>query len=162
MSNAAGEDLSTKLYSQVTFREPTVGDYPFIFSSWLKSYRFSDLPKSVSKTIYFKEHHKIIEDLLSSSTTILACDVIDPNNIFGYITVAKINEIFTVHYIYVKHTYRRFGLGRLLLNVFEHNTGGKMVYTHETPIAKKLGVKYNFEYNPYLMVVNLPKNLKEE
>lgn len=128
-------------------------DRAFIFSSWLRSFRDAPFAKNISNTIYFEHHHELIERLLDESEVIIACDKNDPDTICGFICAQMIDGIFTIHYIYTKHTYRRLGIGEYLLNAFEHDTQSLGCYTHHNKIANKLAAKYNLVYHPYLMAV---------
>ena len=147
-----------EILEQITFRQPIEADLPFIFSSWLKSFRNSNLAKNVSNDVYYKQHHIIIEDILKTSTILLACDKANVENIYGYIVAAKLDNVFTVHYVYVKQTYRRMGLASLLLGAFERDKHEPGYYTHDTYMANVLSKKYRLEYNPYLLAVRIEKN----
>lgn len=141
----------------VLLREPDKEDINFIFSSWLKSFRTSNFAKNVSNTIYFDQHHKVIESLLQNSKVIIACNRDDKKQIFGYIVATRIDGIFTVHYAYVKHTYRRLGIGKLLLSAFNHDIRDLSCYTHDTHMGNKLAAKFNFVYHPYLMIIGMSR-----
>lgn len=138
--------------SPATLRRADEKDISFIFNSWLKSYRSSYFAKSISNTIYFEGHHKIIEKLAKTSEIIVACNPQDPEQIFGYICAEKIDGIFCLHYIYVKQSFRRLGIGKLLLNSFERDKEQASVFTHHTKIAERLAAKYNMVYHPYLLI----------
>jgi len=127
-------------------------DISFIFNSWLKSYRNSLFAKSVSNTIYFSEHHKIVEKLAKTSEIIIACNPDDPEQIYGYACAEKIDGIFCLHYIYVKQPFRRLGVGNFLLNAFDRDISEPAVHTHQTKIAELLAAKFNTVYHPYLLI----------
>ena len=126
-------------------------DRSFIFSSWLKSYRFSHFGEKITNTIYFEEHHKIVERLLDNSKVLIACNESDPSQLYGYIVVEEEGGILVVHFLYVKHTFRNVGIGKTLLDAVGHSTDKASVYTHHTRMADKLSSKYNFVYHPYLL-----------
>lgn len=140
----------------IRLRPATQDDVPFLFSSWLKSYKYSLWAKNITNTIYFAEHHKVIERLLKNYNVIIACNNDDPTQIFGFICAGKVDGIFCLHYIYVKHSFRNLGIGKQLLNAFQHDASTAAVYTHHTRIAERLAPKYNFVYHPYLLI-NLPE-----
>lgn len=127
-------------------------DISFIFNSWLKSYRNSLFAKSISNTIYFSEHHKIIEKLAKTSEIIIACNPDDPDQIYGYICAEKIDDIFTIHYIYVKQPFRKLGLANFMLSAFDVDMGEPSIHTHQTKTAELLAAKYNTVYHPYLLI----------
>lgn len=138
----------------IRFRAATQEDVGFIFNSWLKSYRNSNFSRFISNTIYFGEHHKLIEELVSQNKVIVACNTEDPNQLFGYICAGEVEGFFVCHYIYVKHTYRNMGLGKELLNQFNHDPAKAGLYTHHTRIADRLAPRYNLVYHPYLAFPN--------
>ena len=138
----------------VMLRKVIPSDISFIFSSWLKSYRSSNFAKNISNTIYYKAHHNLIETLLRYSDVIIACSSTDQDQIFGYMVASRIDGIFTIHYAYVKHPYRKLGIGTMMLGAFDHDFSTVGCYTHDTYIAHRLSVKYNLVYHPYLMVIN--------
>ena len=41
-------------------RPLTEEDYPFLYNSWLKSYRFSLFAERITNTIYFEDHHHVL------------------------------------------------------------------------------------------------------
>ena len=135
----------------VRLRTLTEEDSPFIFNSWLKSYRFSHFGEKITNTIYFEDHHKVIENILKDSKVVVACNEEDPSQLYGYIVGGVEDGNFVLHFIYVKHTFRNMGLGKTLLDAMGHDKEKAGVYTHHTRMADKLAAKYNFVYHPYLM-----------
>lgn len=65
----------------IRIREATEPDISFIFNAWLKSFRDSSLTRNVTSTIYFSEHHKVIENLLKNQkmSNSLQCRRSEPN-----------------------------------------------------------------------------------
>jgi len=145
----------------IRLRPACKDDIPLIFNSWLKSYRNSLFARFIDNTIFFTEHHKIIEKLLASNDVIVACNQEDPSQVYGYICAGKVDGFFVLHYIYVKHTYRNMGIGRELLNWFSHDPSTASIYTHHTRTAERLCGKFNFIYHPYL-IFNLEENDNEQ
>ena len=135
----------------VRLRTLTEEDKPFIFNSWLKSYRFSHFGEKITNTIYFQDHHKVVERIIKNSKTLIACDPEDSSQLYGYIVAAVEEGILVLHFIYVKHTFRNLGIGKTLLDALGHDKSSAAVYTHHTRMADKLAAKYNFVYHPYLM-----------
>lgn len=134
----------------VRIRPLTEADVPFIFSSWLKSYRESQFGRGMARTFFFTEHHKVIERLLKTCEVFIACNDQDVADIFGYICGERTGGVLVIHYIYVKHTYRNLGIGKLLLNCFSHTGDVAALYTHKTPAADKLAERFNMAYHPYI------------
>ena len=126
-------------------------DLAFIFNSWLKSYRFSHFGEKITNTIYFSDHHKVIEAILDKSNVLMACSIDDPSQLYGYVVTGLEDGFLVLHFIYVKHTFRNMGIGKTLLDAVGHSSDKAAVYTHHTRMADKLAAKYNFVYHPYLM-----------
>lgn len=135
----------------VRLRQANDEDIPFIFNSWLKSYRSSTFARNISSTVYFTEHHKVIKKIIESNHVIIACNDDNPGQIYGWICAGKTDGIFTLHYIYVKQPFRNFGMGKQLLNAFEHDPSYAAIYTHQTNFGAKLAPKHNFVYHPYVI-----------
>ena len=135
----------------IKLRPAIEADAPFIFNSWLKSYRNSHFSRFIANTVYYAEHHKIIENLIKENTVIVACNPSDPNQVYGYICAGKVDGFFVCHYIYVKHTYRNIGIGKSLINSFEHDPSGAGIYTHHTRIADRLAPRMNLVFHPYIL-----------
>ena len=148
----------------ISIREATPEDLSFIFSSWLKSFRSGLICKHVDNTIYFSEHHKVIERLLKRSTTVMACDPNDPATIYGYLCFDRVEGILVVHYAYVKQTFRGMGVLRQLLKSIEgHDWNGAGLFSHSTLISSRLSLKYNLVYHPYILLNynNQPEQVTE-
>lgn len=127
------------------FRTPSQKDLNFVLNSWLKSNRNEH--QHVTNEVYYTFYKKIIAELLSKADTVIACDPADHNSIWGYI----VYEPSTVHYIYVKHALRRFGIANSLMSLMpEFNV---LQSTHSSVHARKYHKKYPelVTYNPYLL-----------
>ncbi len=89
-------------------------DIPFIYSTWLKSYRYdSALGKDCRNTVYYEEYKHVLDGILNDpETTIYVMTAADsPSLIFSYI----VTNGLTLHYAYTKEDFRRFGLVRRLV-----------------------------------------------
>jgi hypothetical protein len=138
------------LDGQIRIRKATESDVPFLFSSWLKSYRQSRFAQDLHTTIYFSEHHKVLESILKSCEVLVACPHDDISQILGWACYEKVQGQFVLHYIYTKQTYRMLGIATQVLAATGHDTSLAGMYSHHSPVAIKLASKYNFVYNPYV------------
>lgn len=154
--------MEAKKLKNVRLRIANDEDLPFIFNSWLKSFRDSFFSRDIPDTIYFSDHHKIIEKILKNSVVMISCNEDDPTQIYGYAVGSQEDGIFVLHYIYVKYTFRSLGIGTLLLKSFGHSGETASVYTHHNNLAHKLASKYNFIYHPYLMFIEEGRKDGEE
>jgi hypothetical protein len=125
-------------------RNVSQDDLPFIFSTWLRSFRYSStFANEISKEVYYEFHTKVIDRILSRIPTIyIACDKTSPDTIFGYI----LGEGEVLHFIYVKKDFRKLGIGSTLLDTY----GIPKYISHLTKSAKKF-IENNptVRYNPY-------------
>lgn len=142
--------MKKKQVGTVRIRPAIEDDIPFIFSTWLKSFRDSFFAQNISTTIYYAEHHKVVERLLKSCSVYVACDDNDLSQLYGYICAEEIDGIFVLHYVYVKHSFRWLGIGRQLLNAFSHDATRVAIYTHCTKVSRALGNKFNLVHSPYI------------
>lgn len=145
----------------LTIRHANDTDVAFIFSSWLKSFRDSGfLVRAVPNTIYFTNHHKILQNLIKRSTVFVACDPKDSSNIYGYVVAETISGSFVLHFIYVKQSFRKLGVGKALFNSFPHD-GNASCCSHLTKMGEKFLLKYNMIYHPYTMLLDEVANAAE-
>lgn len=143
--------MNDKLKLVIRIRKATEEDIPFIFNSWLKSYRNSMFAKPIANQIYFTEHHKVIENIVKHNEVLVACSNQDPSEVYGYCCAGRVDGIFSVHYVYVKHSFRRMGIGKTLLSNFNYDPTLASLFTHHTRIGDKLSQKYNMIYHPYVI-----------
>src|SRR4051812_3597276 len=89
-------------------RYATNEDIPFIFSSWLKCFRDTGLMnRGVPNTIYFQNHHKILQKIAQRAKIYVACNASDVSQIYGWIAGEYIEGTFVLHFIYIKHAFRK-------------------------------------------------------
>jgi GNAT superfamily N-acetyltransferase len=129
-------------------------DAPFIFSSWLKSYRESPAVRSVPNQVYYKQHHALIENIFldPNCVAIVAHPPGEPNVIAGYLVAEKYEDsgLLVVHWAYVKHSYRGQGLFRQLVEEAKEQTLIHC-FTHFTTKIRQPAKEAGFIYNPYFL-----------
>lgn len=131
-------------------REPTEQDQNFIYNSWLKSLRQS--LSLVDKSIYFIEQKKIIATAVRDSTVLVSCNPDYLDQIFGYIVYDDSPLAYTtIHYVYVKHPYRRYGIGSELVSLVEP-TSVPFVASHWTRCFEFISESWNLVFNPYILL----------
>lgn len=134
-----------------TIRTPNSDDIPFIYASWLNSYRYdSDIGKNCKNSVFYSEYREIIDGILKDKETrvLIICHNSDENVIYGFL----VGNESTLHYCYVKEAFRRFGLGSALLKEFlnNENPSQPLVITHKTSLIKPILEKsQQFVYNPF-------------
>lgn len=132
----------------IEFREMRSSDIPFLCSSYLKSYRNSNDTKNIRSTIYYKFQKTEFLKLLNRSSVIIAIEPGVDYHIIGYIIYDL--ELNALHYVYVKHALRNFGVAKKLVTQSQLDLNSLSV-THVTDSAVRVLSKYRtIDYNPYL------------
>ena len=127
-------------------------DIPFIFNSWLKAFRNARAVSEISQNVYFSEQHKLIEKLLSRGKTLVISNSNDPATIYGYICYEYVQNIFVLHFVYIKHDFRTLGLFTELMKATSNDFSSLGMYSHKTRIGHLLEDKYNLIYHPYILI----------
>ena len=122
-------------------RDGVATDIPFVFRSWLTSYRRSSFARGIRDRIYFANEHKAIERILRSCSIRVACINEDPEIILGYVVLGP----SIVHYAFTKPAFRRMHILTRLL------PDGDLEYTHRTEDSDRVLARLpRLTYNPYL------------
>lgn len=144
----------------VTYRSPTPDDEGFIYNSWLKSLHDPDngspWAKMIRAQVFYANHKKVIAKILSEAGVLLACNPECTEQILGYgVYQPTSGKVAVLHYLYVKHPYRRLGIAtglfRTMLHLAEHDTMFPVVASHATSAWWHLKDKWNLIYNPYVI-----------
>lgn len=149
--------MSTTYVPAVVYRAPTPADTSFIFNSWLKSFRSnSEWARAMPPAIYFDNHKRVVDRLLKECGVLVAANPEDPEQIFGYaVYQATAGNVTILHWLYVKHTYRRLGIGgeifRTVRELTRHKPELPVVGTHYTSLWNVLADKWRLVFNPYVM-----------
>lgn len=146
------ESLKNDLKSQVLLRTATEADVSFLFNSWLTSYQSAVAVKNIAAPVYFAEHHKQIENLLKRSVVWIACNKSDNSQIYGYGVFETVESLPVIHYVYVKHIFRKMGLCNMLLAQANLTATSSGFCSHQTEVARRVleAKKSKLVYNPYL------------
>lgn len=132
-----------------TIRQAMPSDIPFIYSSWLKSFKNnSDLGKEMRSSVFFTNYKLIIDRLLQQSEILVACMSEDPSVIYGYFVYETffLDDAFMAHYCFIKEDFRKFGIASDLLK-HSHLNQKRFEYSHKTDMLSKLNLD-NHTYNP--------------
>jgi GNAT superfamily N-acetyltransferase len=136
----------------IRIRSISDSDVSFVFNSWLRSFKGSPKYKHVENTIFYQNHHKIVQQCILRSQVLLACDENDLSQILGYIVADRIDDILTVHYVYVKQAFRGLGIASMLLKEVGYDKKIATIYTHATEFGLKLCRNTNFVFHPYIVL----------
>lgn len=117
-------------------RRAAPDDLRFIHSSWLRSYWESGAAPKVDYKTYHDGFGAIVDNLAPSS--LVAAFEAAPTEIAGYV----VREGPIVHWVYVKHVYRRQGIAEALLH-------GAKEFTLCTKAGKELAQRLQMHFNPW-------------
>lgn len=96
----------------ISYRNITETDFPFIFATWLKGlYHGNSYYRKINQDLFYKKYHKILEYVLNGSTVYIACMEDEPDVILGY----SVFSGTTLHWVFVKKAWRKLGIGKNLL-----------------------------------------------
>lgn len=125
-----------------TIRLATEDDLRFVHSSWHTNFWKVWANKHVQREHYNGGMDRRIERLLKRSKTLVAFFPEVPDEVLGWSCM----EGDTLHYVYVKATYRRVGIGSGLTH------GLVKWYTHQTNEAgRAFMARIEAQFNPFKM-----------
>lgn len=103
--------------SAVTVRSVTSADTPFIFETWLNSWRKSPWAGCIPNNLYYPLQRTAIEQIVGRGAEIkVACRAADPSHILGWVcSEVDRSGICVLHYLYVKEAYLPFAIGEKLV-----------------------------------------------
>lgn len=71
---------------------------------------------------------------------------------FFVYTIGYLDDVPTIHYIFVREQYKKLGIAKKLLQESNINLSSPWVFTHWTDLASEMRNKYpNGRYNPYAL-----------
>jgi len=150
------EDSAHQVSQQlpVRIRKAFDADTPFIYKSWVQSYQGQN--KDIPKKAVARMHKTVVKRLLAESTTVVACgDTPETeNDIYSWLTARRTEKFLVVHFCYTKAPFRKWGLLKSLMKVFEYNQGEAILASHRSYIIKELKPKHNIMYVPHLQMHN--------
>jgi GNAT superfamily N-acetyltransferase len=112
-------------------RSPNPSDLPFIINSWTESYKDSKY-NPIYGPAYFYYFRLLLNRLIPKSLITVICNPDDPDQIYGWGCYTITDNQLIVHWIYIKYTFRKLGLGTFLLNTLK-----EMVKSDELIITLK-------------------------
>jgi GNAT superfamily N-acetyltransferase len=99
----------------IATRPAVADDLAFVFSTWLKGYRYGSSfgRGGMRNSVFYPAHREILEAILGrEATDVLIASVADTPGIdVGYL----VYEPNVLHWLYVKESFRRRGIARMLL-----------------------------------------------
>jgi len=131
----------------------------FVLEGWLKTYEKHMVrnamggnkgrtnyagtgPARVWRRVYQYEQPKVVLYLIHKAKVLVACNPEDDDQLYGFVCF----EGNTLHYIYVKRTFERLGVGKLLVA----QAPGLVFASHWSMEAAHS--KINLVFNPYKLI----------
>lgn len=96
----------------IDLRDPEPRDEACIISNYLRSNRMEGSNRHLTNPEYFRVHVPLAERLARRTRIVIAANVEDPWQIYGWISFGT--APLAVHYAYTKYGFRRFGVARRL------------------------------------------------
>lgn len=129
-------------------------DAPYIIKSWVRSLQ-KQFPFSEMSAKAVRKYARRVEALLATTVCVVACDKENGDVIYGfacgdcgkYLGI----ESPTLHYVWVRRSFRQNGIGTCLIRTLFQN-GEPLIYTHTTKAIQyaSLKKKWNLvEFDPY-------------
>jgi hypothetical protein len=132
-------------------RPPKPEDLSFIYNSWLKSMRDGPAFANLTHTVFYKELHDRMEAVLKTTQVVIACAPGEDDIIYGYGLGEPIGDLLAIHYLYVKHSFRAFGIGKALEAELLKIPHSEVAFSSWTKGTKSLLKERKYQYNPWLL-----------
>ena len=136
------------MHDKIGIRSYLPTDEEFIYACWLNHYKHSSLfGKQIRSEIFYKEHHKLIEQLLKRSQITIAYPIGDPIIILGFLVMEGTKADPLIHFTFVKRAFRDMGIAETLTQELDLNHA---TITHYTKDAEWIMDRCpGMVYNPY-------------
>lgn len=124
---------------EVAFRAPREDDLPFIFDTWVESFRLSHAAGPIPMDMYRNIYREVIRRLMQfpDVEAIVAYNAEIHKQVLGYIVFGGWAPK-TVHFLFVKHWFRHNGLARELMHQAGLNRKQTFAYSFKSRIASEL------------------------
>jgi hypothetical protein len=87
---------------------------------------------------------------MASCQVTVAVNPHDDSQIYGYIVSEIKDGILVIHYVYVKHTFRKIGIAKEMLDSVRKDGSVAALYSHGTMVGDRIAPRYNLVYHPYV------------
>lgn len=144
---ATKTDASENLFA---VRQPKPDDMGFIFQTFIEGMYHGNswLPQHIAKENFWRLYRNVLDGLFQQSG--VGCWVLclrdDPDTIIGYLVCSQ----GAAHWVYVKKSFRGYGLARQLFKQAGADKDKHLVVTHLTDAAKKY-LPEKWEFKPFLL-----------
>mgnify|MGYP001575937121 FL=1 len=137
--------LTPAFNGPIGVRSATKSDRNFIVNSWLKSFRKTSNQRANG---YYANRGPIVVDLVERCASTLFVDPEENTTIWAWCVWEVLADALIVHYVYVRHLFRRNGIAWRLLRTIEADNGLVEYHTHETPVGAMIASKLKSTHMP--------------
>lgn len=136
-----------------TIRPLEDDDRDFVRDAWLQSAASGFAYRQIPAADYKLQMRALIEMTLERCVVIGVADKSRPERIIGWSASEHTvddddRDVVTIHYVYVKHDWRKKGVGRALVS----NLGGDVIrYSHANTTSSRIGPAKGWQYNPFTL-----------
>jgi GNAT superfamily N-acetyltransferase len=136
----------------VLLRPIEQGDLHLVLSSWLRSNRDGPIARLLPDSVYYAEEKSIVTALVQRVPVVVACNPELRDSVYGWLCGERLEGRLVVHFIYVRHSWRGWGIGRQLLGAMGYAPPEPIIATHVTRLytGGRLSRSYHVINNPYL------------
>ncbi len=134
----------------VSYRSPTLDDRNRILKDWMRSAQNETWRHELRPEVWFRGHKALIGALLRRGECVIACSPEAPSQILGWCAYERPD---VVHYVYVAHLYRHFGIASgMIRHALGDMTGRDLYCTATGRTFDACERKYRLVYDPYRML----------
>jgi hypothetical protein len=137
-------------------------DVNFITTTMNKSLRDIKMFFGVHNTTYYSCMNQMILEMLERCECMILSNPDSPEMIYGFMLYEKIDDVFVLHFIYTKQTFRRMGLVNFMLGKVKYDSKAHNCYTFHTRNMDWFKKRYNLYYNPFIHMLNFKSEPVEE
>lgn len=137
-------------------RKHTDDDKGFIYQNWIKLYHESCPINFCINDIYLPNQNRIIDNLLETANTLIACNPEDPTLLLGFICYEFVQDVMVVHWMHIRGNMRFRGLATdILQSLYPTAKSDPILVTHNFRTYSELRHKFCLSYDPYFITTRL-------
>lgn len=134
---------------KIDVRSASEKDLSFVYATWLHNYQHNSYhAKKIRSSIFYKNHQKVLHSIVNNETTkiYIASPQGESEVILGYMVTGP----QCVHFLYVKKTFRGFGVAKTLAQASRLDLD-ECSFSHWCIDTNWIVEKHpKLTYNPYL------------
>lgn len=143
--------------SHLAIRPVLPSDVPFIFSSWVTSYRnakerrLKRIDKHARFDVfgYLEAQNLTVKRSLANCEVLVACSPAEPSDLYAYAVFEHTGPECVLHWLYTKQVFRRMGLAKHLLEMAKGNAE-RFAHSHTTEAWRHFESSLPSIHNPSL------------